>query len=132
VKEWRLVTNLSPEHLGRVVKLYGQRMVPEGVHRDAKRGQAVSGFGLSHMGRLRADRLERLVFMFSLIYGFLVLIAETERESREWLCERHWGVSLAHDALDLLHTAGTAAIHIAHQACASVRLEPLWLQGGDC
>jgi hypothetical protein len=132
VKEWRLVTNLPAEHLWRVVKLYSQRMVPEGVHRDAKRGALVSGFGLSHMGRLRVDRLERLVFMFSLIYGFLVFVAETERESREWLCERRWGVSLAHYALDLLHAAGTAAIRIARQACASVRLEPLWLQGGDC
>lgn len=132
VKEWRLVTNLATEQLGRVVKLYGQRMVPEGVHRDAKRGAGVSGFGLSHMGRLRADRLERLVFMFSLIYGFLVFVAETQRESREWLCERHWGVSLAHYALDLLHAPGSAAIQIARQACASVRLEPLWLQGGDC
>jgi hypothetical protein len=132
IKEWRLVTNLAQDHLGRVVKLYGQRMVPEGVHRDAKRGHAVSGFGLSHMGRLRADRLERLVFMFSLIYGFLVLVAETEREERQWLCERHWGLSLAHYALDLLHAAGSAAVQIARQACASVFLEPVWLQGGDC
>jgi hypothetical protein len=57
VEEWRLVTNLPVEHLGPVPKLYGQRMPPEEVHRDSKHGFAVSGFGLCHMGRLRADRL---------------------------------------------------------------------------
>jgi hypothetical protein len=132
VKEWRLVTNLPAEHLGRVPKLYAQRMPPEEVHRDAKRGYAVAGFGLSHLGRLRPDRLERLIFMFSLIYGFLVLVAETARESREWLCTRQWGLSLAHFALDLLHAPNVAPLQLARQACASVRLKPAWLQGGDC
>jgi hypothetical protein len=132
VKEWRLVTNLAVEHLGRVPQLYAQRMPPEEVHRDSKRGFAVSGFGLCHLGRLRPDRLERLIFMFSLIYGFLVLVAETGRESREWLRERHWGLSLAQYALDLLHAPDASPTRIARQACASVRLEPLWLQGGDC
>jgi hypothetical protein len=132
VKEWRLVTNLPAEHLGRVPKLYAHRMPPEEVHRDSKRGFAVSGFGLCHLGRLRPDRLERLICMFSLIYGFLVLVAETARESREWLCERHWGLSLAHYALDLLHAPDASPTRIARRACASVRLEPLWLQGGDC
>ena len=78
LKEWRLVTNLPAEHLGRVPKLYGQRMSPEEVHRDSKRGFAVSGFGLGHLGRLRLDRLERLIFMWGLIYGYLVLVAETK------------------------------------------------------
>lgn len=132
VNEWRLVTNLAEEQLGRVPRLYAQRMQPEGVHRDGKRGFAVSGFGLNALGRLRADRLERYLLMFSLIYGFLVLVAETARESREWLGERHWGLSLGQYALDLLQSAGSNAIRIARQACASVHLEPLWLQGGDC
>jgi Transposase DDE domain len=132
VEEWRLVTNLPAEQLWRVPKLYAHRMPPEEVHRDSKRGFGVSGFGLSHLGRLRPDRLERLIFMFSLIYGYLVLVAETARESREWLCERHWGLSLAQYALDLLHAPDARPLQIAHQACASVRLEPLWPTGGDC
>jgi hypothetical protein len=84
------------------------------------------------MGRLRPDRLERLIFMVGLIYGYLVLVAETARESREWLCERHWGLSLAQYALDLLHAPGARPSQLARQACASVRLEPLWPTGGDC
>lgn len=132
LKEWRLVTNLTAEHLGRVPKLYAQRMSPEEVHRDSKRGFAVSGMGLCHLGRLRPDRLERLIFMWGLIYGYLVLVAETARESREWLCERHWGLSLAQYALDLLHAPGARPLQMARQACASVRLEPLWPTGGDC
>jgi hypothetical protein len=132
VEEWRLVTNLEAEYLGRVPKLYGQRMPPEEVHRDSKRGYAVSGFGLCHLGRLRSDRLERLIFMVGLIYGYLVLVAETARESREWLCERHWGLSLAQYALDLLHAPDARPLQMARQACASVRLEPLWPIGGDC
>jgi hypothetical protein len=132
VKEWRLVTNLPAEHLRRVPKLYAQRMPPEEVHRDSKRGYGVSGFGLCHLGRLRPDRLERLIFMFSLIYGFLVLVAETARASRDWLCARRWGLSLAHFALDLLHAPDVVPLQLARQACASVRLEPLWLEGGDC
>jgi DDE family transposase len=132
VEEWRLVTNLPVEQLGRVPKLYGQRMPPEEVHRDSKRGFAVSGMGLCHLGRLRPDRLERLIGMFSLIYAYLVLVAETARESREWLCERHWGLSLAQYALDLLHAPNARPLQIARQACASVRLEPLWPTGGDC
>jgi Transposase DDE domain len=132
VEEWRLVTNLPVEHLGRVPKLYGQRMPPEEVHRDSKRGYGVSGFGLCLLGRLRPDRLERLIFMVGLIYGYLVLVAETARESREWLCERHWGLSLAQYALDLLHAPNARPLQLARQACASVRLEPLWPTGGDC
>jgi len=132
VRDWRLITTLPVEHLGRVVKLYGQRMSPEEVHRDAKRGYAVAGFGLSHLGRMRPDRLERYLLMFSMIYGFLVLVAETARADRDWLQARHWGLGLAQFALDLLHHAGSAAPRIARQACVSVRLEPLWLHGGDC
>ncbi|MGH7412521.1 MAG: hypothetical protein ACREJ6_15890, partial [Candidatus Methylomirabilis sp.] len=129
--QWRLVTNVGEAHLGKVSHWYAQRMAPEEVHRDSKRGHFVSGFALSHLGRMRADRLERYVFFLGLFYCFLVLVAETERETREWLASRHWGLSLATFALDLLHTAGMSARRLAHQACASVRLEPLWVHGGD-
>jgi len=106
-------------------------MSPEEVHGDAKRGHGVSGFGLSHLGRLRIDRLERYLLMFSMIYGFLVLVAETQREAQEWLRERHWGLSLVQFALDHLATAGSAAVRVARQACASTRLCPAWPTGGD-
>jgi hypothetical protein len=104
----------------------------EGVHRDSKRGHFVSGFALSHLARMRKDRLERLIFMLGLIYGFLVLVAETERETRAWLCKRHWGLSLATFALDLLHQAGSAARRITRQACATVQFQAGWLRIGDC
>jgi hypothetical protein len=128
---WWLITNLPEEQLRRTPSLYAQRMQPEGTHRDCKRGHFVAGFALSHLNRLRQDRLERLVCLLSLIYCFLVLVAETDRAGRAWLCERHWGLALPTFALDLLHAPGTAVRHLAHQACASVKLEPLWLQCGD-
>jgi hypothetical protein len=127
VSEWRLVTNLPEAQLVRVPKLYAARMQPEGTHLDVKRGHFVSGFALSHLSRMRPDRLERLLFMLGLVYGFLVLVAETQRDTRAWLCQRHWGLSLSTFALDLLHNAGSAARRIARQACASDKLHPLWL-----
>jgi hypothetical protein len=73
----------------------------EGTHRDAQRG---------HFGS-----------------GFLVLVAETERETRAWLCRKHWGLSLSTFALDLLAPAGSAARQLARRARATVRFKPLWL-----
>lgn len=122
---------MSEEELDQVPGWYRLRMSPEETHRDSKRGYAVSGFALSHLGRLRLDRLERYLFFVGLIVRFLVLVAETQRESRRWLCERHWGLSLITFALDLLHTPGLSPWQLARQACASVTLKPLWLPGGD-
>lgn len=131
VSEWLLVTNVSEEELDQVPLWYRQRMSPEETHRDSKRGDAVSGFALSHLGRLRPDRLERYLFFVGLIVGFLVLVAETQRESRRWLCERHGGLSLITFAPDPLHTPSLSPWRLARQACASTRLKPLWLPGGD-
>ena len=125
IAEWLLVTNVPEEALDQVPGWYRLRMSPEETHRDSKRGYAVSGFALGHLGRLRADRLERYLFFVGLIVGFLVLVAETQRESRRWLCERHWGLSLITFALDLLHTPGLSPWRMARQACASVILKPL-------
>jgi hypothetical protein len=127
--EWRLVTNLSVEHLPRVPRLYGQRMSPEETHRDCKRGYAVAGFALCHLGRMRKDRLQRYLLIVALVACFLVLVAETEREAREWLCRRHWGLGLLTMGLEVLHAAGSAANQLARRACASVTLRPLWLSG---
>jgi hypothetical protein len=131
VSEWLLVTNVSEEELDQVPLWYRQRMSPEETHRDSKLGYAVSGSALSHLGRLRLDRLERYLFFVGLIVGFLVLVAETQRQGRRWLCERHWGLSLITFALDLLHTPGLSPWRLARQARASTRLKPLWLPGGD-
>jgi Transposase DDE domain len=131
ISEWLLLTNVSEAELARVAEWYRQRMSPEETHRDSKRGYAVSGFALSHLGRLRPDRLQRYLFFVGLMVGFLVLVAETRRESRRWLNERHWGLSLVTFALDLLHTPGLSPWRMARQACASVQLKPLWLPGGD-
>jgi hypothetical protein len=128
-REWRLVTNLPEEELRRVPRLYAQRMSPEEVHRDCKRGHFVSGFALSHLGRMRRDRLQRYLLIVALIACFLVLIAETQRETREWLCRKHWGLGLLTMGLDLLHAAGPAANQLARRACASASLQPLWLSG---
>lgn len=127
--EWRLVTNLPEEQLRRVPRLYGQRMSPEETHRDYKRGHAVAGFALSHLGRMRRDRLQRYLLVVALLSCFLVLLAETERETREWLCQRHWGLGLLTMGLEVLHAAGAAANRLTRQACASVTFQPLWLSG---
>jgi len=125
------VTALPEEQLKRVAHWYSQRMSPEEMHRDAKRGHFVSGFALSHLGRMRRDRLERYLCILNLLYTFPVLVAETDRTTRAWLRARRWGLSLATFALDLLHAAGSGARRLAQQACASVTLQPLWLQSGD-
>jgi hypothetical protein len=127
--EWRLVTNLPEEQLRRVPRLYGQRMSPEETHRDYKRGYAVAGFALSHLGRMRRDRLQRYLLIVALLSCFLVILAETERETREWLCQRHWGLGLLTMGLEVLHAAGAAANRLTRQACASVTFQPLWLSG---
>lgn len=129
-REWRLITNLEETNLPHVPRLYAFRMSPEETHRDYKRGYAVGGFALCHLGRMRRDRLQRYLLVLSLISCFLVLVAETEREAREWLKRHHWGLGLLTMGLDLLHAAGADAAHLARQACASVTLEPLWLPSG--
>jgi hypothetical protein len=127
--EWRLVTNLPESQLGHVARLYSQRMSPEEIHRDCKRGYAVAGFALSHLGRMRRDRLQRYLLVVALLSCFLVVLAETEREMREWLCRRHWGLGLLAMGLEVLHAAGRNANRLARQACASVTFQPLWLPG---
>lgn len=129
--EWRLITNLEEADLPHVPRLYAFRMSPEETHRDYKRGYAVGGFGLAHLGRMRRDRLQRYLLILALISCFLVLVAETEREAREWLKRHHWGLGLLTMGLDLLQAAGNGVVRLARQACASVTLQPLWLPGGD-
>jgi len=123
---WRLLTTLPEDQLRRAPKLYEHRMTAEQTHRDCKRGSAANGFALGHLGRLRLDRLERLVFLASLVYSFLVLLGHTKLEFRSWLKKKHWGLSIGTLGLDVLRHAGTLARALARQACACVRLEPGW------
>jgi hypothetical protein len=130
---WLLLTNLPVADLPLAPGLYAHRMQPEQTHRDCKHGHFVSGFGLAHLKRLRKDRLQRLLFCLGLIYCFLILVAETEREERERLKRRHWGLSLITYALSLLETAtrtGTV-LALTKQALACVQLQPLWPKTGD-
>lgn len=129
--EWRLVTNLPEALLPRASRLYRDRMQPEETHRDCKRGHFVSGFALSHLGRMRADRLERYLFLLGLIYCFLILVAETDREGRQWFLNRHWGLSLITFALDLLHAPGVKLRSLVRQALAWALLKPQWAEIGD-
>lgn len=129
--EWRLLTNLPEAQLRRVPKLYADRMHPEETHRDCKRGHFVSGFALSHLGKMRADRLERYLFLLGLIYCFLILVAETRPEDRQWFARRHWGLSLITFALDLLHAPGIALRLLVQAALTWDLLRPQWAENGD-
>lgn len=128
---WHLLTNLPEERLKQVPGLYAARMQPEETYRDCKQGFVLSGFGLKGLKRMRRDRLERLLFCLVLIYGFLVLLAETERNVREGFVRCHFRLSLITFALDAIRVIPHLLPQLARQACASVRLEPLWLQSGD-
>jgi hypothetical protein len=130
--EWRLLTSLSVSQLRRVSKLYADRMQPEETHRDCKRGHFVSGFALSHLGRMRRDRLERYLFLLGLIYCFLILLAETDPKGRAWFRVRQWGLSLITFALELLHAPGAKIHLLVDRALAWGLLRPQWAENGDC
>jgi hypothetical protein len=131
VATWYLLTNLPAARLRQAPPLYAQRMAPEETYRDYKQGYLLAGFGLKGLKQLRRDRLERLLCCLALIYGFLVLLAETERDLRESFARKHFRLSLISFALDALRVVPRLIPQLARQACASVRLEPLWLQSGD-
>lgn len=131
LSHWLLLGNLDVSQLRYFPRLYAHRMSPEETHRDYKRGHFVSGFGVSHLGRMKDVRLENLLCCMNLLYALLVLVAETDRETRAWLKKRHWGLSLATFALNLLAAAGRSVRRLIKQALDSVKLEPLWLQSGD-
>lgn len=128
---WYLITNLPEERLRQVPRLYAQRMSPEETYRDCKQGYILAGFGLKGLKQLRRDRLERMLCCLTLVYGFLVLLAEAEREVREGFIRKHFRLSLITFALDILRVIPKQIPLLARQACASVRLEPLWVESGD-
>lgn len=130
-RTWFLITNLPQARLPQVSRLYAARMEPEETYRDCKHGYLLSGFALHGLKRLRRDRLERLLCCLVLVYGFLVLLAEAERQVREGFVRRHFRLSLISFALDALRVIPTQIPLLIRQACASVQLEPLWLQSGD-
>lgn len=128
---WLLLTNLPPAHWPQAPALYAHRMQPEQIHRDCKRGHFVGGFALGHLGRMHPERLQNLLFCVGLWYAFLILLAETQAETRAWLKRRHWGLSLTTLGLDLVHHLGTQLREATKQALATVKLKPLWLETGD-
>ena len=128
---WYLLTNLPEGQLRFAPRLYAARMQPEETYRDYKRGYLLAGFGLHGLKRMRPDRLERLLFCLALVYGFLVLLAESERQLRQEFVQRHFRLSLISFALDVVRVIPKLIPQLARRACASVRLEPLWLQSGD-
>jgi hypothetical protein len=128
---WYLLTNLPEDQLRLVPRLYAQRMEPEETYRDCKQGYILTGFGLKGLKQLRRDRLERMLFCLALAYGFLILLAETEREVRDGFVRCHFRLSLITFALDALRVIPKLIPQLARQACASLRLEPRWLQSGD-
>ena len=128
---WFLITNLAEPRLPQAPKLYAARMEPEETYRDCKQGYLLSGFGLHGLKRMRRDRLERLLCCFTLVYGFLVFLAEAERDLREGFVRQHFRLSLISFALDALRGIPKQIPLLIRQACASVRLEPLWPESGD-
>jgi hypothetical protein len=128
---WYLITNLPEDQLRRAPRLYAQRMQPEETYRDNKRGYLLSGFGLHALAGMRRDRLERYLILLGFLYGFLVLVAETEAATRAWLARRRWKLSLISFAFELLQAAPRQALRRARQACASRQLQPLWFVKGD-
>jgi hypothetical protein len=127
VERWILFTNLPEERLAWATCLYAHRMHPEQTHRDCKHGHFLSGFALRHLERLRADRMERLLFCLGVCYAFLNLLAETRRETRAWLQERHWGLSLVTFALDLLTTLTPKELReTIRTALQELKWLPLW------
>jgi hypothetical protein len=123
---WLLLTTLPEQQLRRAPGLYALRMSPEETHRDVKRGAHCGGFALSHLGPLRIDRLERLVFLLSLVYSFLVLVGHTELELHTWLKRKRWGLSIATLGLEVLRHAGPLARRLVRHACARIKLDPAW------
>ena len=128
---WYLITSLPQSELARVPHLYAQRMQPEETFRDYKQGFLLSGFGLKGLKLLRRDRLERMLCLLALVYGFLVLLAETEKAVREGFVRCHFRLSIISFALDAIRVIPQWIPKLARQACASIRLQPLWLQSGD-
>jgi len=128
---WFLITNLTRAQPQLVTEFYAQRMQPEETFRDYQHGYRLTGFALNALRRMQRDRLERMLCLLALVYGFLVLVAETERSVREDFVRRHFRISIITFVLDALRVIPHLIPQLARQACASVRLEPPWPQSGD-
>ena len=128
---WRLLTNLPEAFLPQAPRLYAQRMQPEQIHRDCKNGHFVSGYALGHLGRMLPQRLQNLLFCVGLWFAFLILLAESDAATREWLIKRHWGLSLSTFGLDLVRFFEDRLPRAIKWALDWVHLAPLWAETGD-
>ena len=114
-----------------IARLYAQRLQPEQIHRDCKNGHFVSGYALGHLGRMLPQRLQNLLFCVGLWFAFLILLAESDAATREWLIKRHWGLSLSTFGLDLVRFFEDRLPRAIKWALDWVHLAPLWAETGD-
>ena len=76
---WCLATSLSEETASEVVKLYGRRFTIEETFRDTKDLRFGLGLKATHIGR--ADRRDRLLFLFAMAHALLTLLGGASEAS---------------------------------------------------
>ena len=76
---WCIATSLSSKTASEVVKLYGRRFTIEETFRDTKDIRFGLGLKATHIGR--ADRRDRLLFLFAMAHARLTLLGAASEAS---------------------------------------------------
>lgn len=76
---WCLATSLSASKASEVVKKYGRRFTIEETFRDSKDIRFGLGLKATHIGR--ADRRDRLLFLFAMAHALLTLLGAASEAS---------------------------------------------------
>src|SRR5690606_32312907 len=76
---WCLATSLATNTATEVVKLYGRRFTIEETFRDTKDIRFGVGLKATHIGR--ADRRDRLLFLFAIAHALLTLLGAASEAS---------------------------------------------------
>lgn len=76
---WCLATSLAAKTAAEVVKLYGRRFTIEETFRDTKDIRFGVGLKATHIGR--ADRRDRLLFLFAMAHALLTLLGAASEAS---------------------------------------------------
>jgi hypothetical protein len=76
---WCLATSLSAAAASTVVKTYGRRFTIEETFRDTKDIRFGAGLKATHIGR--ADRRDRLLFLFAMAHALLTLLGAASEAS---------------------------------------------------